>query len=508
MKQFGPYRFDDASRVLFRGGQEQSLTRKARDVLACLLAKHGRWVSKEEILDAVWQGTYVHPDNVKVLVHEVRAALQDDAKDPRFVRSEAGRGYLFVAETVDGDDPPAVDSRPVLVGRSRALAVLGDHFDAARAGDGRVVVVAAERGFGKTALCDHFARLVVTNAMLRATSASCPAEANRDVPLAVFRTALLRVALAQPRLPSHRVAALPAAWRAFLREDRPEDGHLSGDSVVLAEQLPAALTALSHDLPLLITIEDLQHADDVSLAVVAALAERPTPGRWLLLATVCPPEATGIAARLATSEAFGGGNGPAQGLTIGRLTVDDVVRYLDTRFGRDCLPAIAPVVHALGAGSPLLTVAAADGLVESGAVQRHGYEWRCHVEPPVMETLLPELLCPAISGQLAWLSRDELRTLEAASAVGATFTGTQVALALDVDATRVSRALDRLAARRLLIVAEPGTDGQGRDRPYRFRHPVFAHVLAEQAPMIDQIRALQRLAHPGEAQAPVPARSA
>ena len=81
MKQFGPYRFDDASRVLFRGGQEQSLTRKARDVLACLLAKHGRWVSKEEILDAVWQGTYVHPDNVKVLVHGRRPGPLLDRSD-------------------------------------------------------------------------------------------------------------------------------------------------------------------------------------------------------------------------------------------------------------------------------------------------------------------------------------------------------------------------------------------------------------------------------------------
>ena len=85
------------------------MTKKARDVLACLIEARGRWVTKTEILARVWPDTHVHPDNIKVLIHEIRVALHDDSRTPQFIRGERGRGYAFIGTTPDGPLPVFAD---------------------------------------------------------------------------------------------------------------------------------------------------------------------------------------------------------------------------------------------------------------------------------------------------------------------------------------------------------------------------------------------------------------
>ena len=97
MKYFAPFRFDETERTLWREHDLLPLTRKAADLLACLMNAQGKWVAKNAILSTVWPDTHVHPDNIKVLIHEIRQTLRDDARNPRFIRSESGRGYAFVA---------------------------------------------------------------------------------------------------------------------------------------------------------------------------------------------------------------------------------------------------------------------------------------------------------------------------------------------------------------------------------------------------------------------------
>jgi DNA-binding winged helix-turn-helix (wHTH) protein len=77
------------------------MTNKAREVLACLVDARGNWVPKSQILARVWPDTHVHPDNIKVLIREIRVALNDDARNPRFVRSSRGRGYAFIGRIGD-----------------------------------------------------------------------------------------------------------------------------------------------------------------------------------------------------------------------------------------------------------------------------------------------------------------------------------------------------------------------------------------------------------------------
>jgi hypothetical protein len=85
------------------------MTKKARDVLACLVEARGRWVTKTEILAYVWPDTHVHPDNIKVLIREIRLALHDDSRNPQLIRSERGRGYAFFGTATDRPLPVFAD---------------------------------------------------------------------------------------------------------------------------------------------------------------------------------------------------------------------------------------------------------------------------------------------------------------------------------------------------------------------------------------------------------------
>jgi protein kinase/serine/threonine-protein kinase len=74
-------------------------------VLVRLADEAGRVVSKEELLEAVWPETYVTDDAVWRCITELRQALGDRTRDPRFIETLPRRGYRLVAAV---DRPAAV----------------------------------------------------------------------------------------------------------------------------------------------------------------------------------------------------------------------------------------------------------------------------------------------------------------------------------------------------------------------------------------------------------------
>src|ERR1019366_8426576 len=57
--RFGPYQLRAAERVLYRDGHILPLTPKAIKTLLVLVKNHGRVVSKEDLMRAVWPGTFI-----------------------------------------------------------------------------------------------------------------------------------------------------------------------------------------------------------------------------------------------------------------------------------------------------------------------------------------------------------------------------------------------------------------------------------------------------------------
>ncbi|MEO6011893.1 MAG: alpha/beta fold hydrolase, partial [Vicinamibacteraceae bacterium] len=106
MVAFGEFRLDPANATLTRGTTPIALTPKAFGVLELLVARAGHLVTKDEFMDRLWPGVFVGDAVLKVCVREVRHALGDDVREPRFIETAHKRGYRFIA-TVTPTAPPA-----------------------------------------------------------------------------------------------------------------------------------------------------------------------------------------------------------------------------------------------------------------------------------------------------------------------------------------------------------------------------------------------------------------
>ena len=96
--RFDDFDLDVERRLLTRAGEPVPLTRKAFDLLALLVAERPRALSKQQVRDRVWPLTVVSESTVNSLLAELRSALGDDAREPRYIRTVHGFGYAFAAE--------------------------------------------------------------------------------------------------------------------------------------------------------------------------------------------------------------------------------------------------------------------------------------------------------------------------------------------------------------------------------------------------------------------------
>ena len=121
--RFGDYRFDVRSGRLWAGAREVRLTPKAAAVLKVLVTHAGQPVSKEDLFATVWSDTVVSDDALTSCVQELRRALADDPKQPRFIETRHRRGYQFVA-TISAASPGRAADSPTAAPDTTAIAVL------------------------------------------------------------------------------------------------------------------------------------------------------------------------------------------------------------------------------------------------------------------------------------------------------------------------------------------------------------------------------------------------
>ena len=109
---FGECRLDLDSRQLFRDGVEARLTPKAFELLTLLVQNRPKALAKAELSERIWKGTFVTEDGLPRLVNEVRNAIGDTAREPRWLRTVHGFGYAFAGDA----DAEAGTARPFGLG--------------------------------------------------------------------------------------------------------------------------------------------------------------------------------------------------------------------------------------------------------------------------------------------------------------------------------------------------------------------------------------------------------
>ncbi len=135
MIRFGPFQFDAGARLVSKGGAPVHLTAKAIDLLALLSAKQPDAVAKKDIHAHLWPDTFVPEVSLTTLIFELRSALGESARRPKYVRTVHGFGYAFQGDTGQDDatETPyciVIDGREIgllrgenLIGRARECRV-------------------------------------------------------------------------------------------------------------------------------------------------------------------------------------------------------------------------------------------------------------------------------------------------------------------------------------------------------------------------------------------------
>jgi DNA-binding winged helix-turn-helix (wHTH) protein len=104
--RIGDWTFHPLANELVRSGERRRLEDRAARTLALLCERAGEPVPHEEIVAAVWNGRSQSANSLPVVVGQLRRALGDDARNPRFIETVPKKGYRLVSQ------PGADEARP------------------------------------------------------------------------------------------------------------------------------------------------------------------------------------------------------------------------------------------------------------------------------------------------------------------------------------------------------------------------------------------------------------
>lgn len=533
--RFGSFRLSLINQCLWRNEQVVSLTPKAFAVLCHLVEHAGQLVSKEQLLNAVWPQTFVTDAVLKVCIREIRQALDDDAKNPRFIETAHRRGYRFIGKIQTTEpDPSARDFSPMfpasiqrspskthmttLVGRDVELAQLHQAWQRAVHGERQVIFVTGEPGLGKTALIETFLDRL-TDALTVATN-PLPVLIARGQCLDQYGSgeAYLPVLDALGRLCRGPARALlvellrrhAPTWLVqmpWLIKESERDAvareTLGATRERMLREFTETIEQLTLEVPLVLVLEDMHWSDYSTLDLMTALAQRREYTRLLVLATYRPVEVILSRHPLKTVKQELSTHRQCQELALEFLNESAVEQYLNTCMRDDPLAhQLAPVVHQRTEGNPLFMVSVMDYLLRQEMLIHDEHGWRCKIPIEQIETVVPDSIRQIIEKQVERLPADEQRLLEAMSiaGMGVEFSAMAVAALLDADLVLTEEACETLARHGQFIKAAGVSefpDGTVCAR-YSFTHQLYQNVLYDRIAPARRCRMHRQLGLAGE----------
>ena len=491
-------RLDLRRECLQRGAEEVPLRPKTFAVLRYLVRHADRLVTKDELLDRVWGDCYVSSMVLKVSISELRKALGDDSRTPRYIRTVHGRGYRFVGQLDVAEEPTADGRRGSLpnrrfCGRQIELRRLARCLDEARRGGRQIVFVSGESGIGKSALVETFLeRCRAGNGGLRVARGHCQpfAAAGEDYHPILESLENLGCAEGDGRLGAQLRRYAPS-WLArmpSLTPEKEDQGHPAPGPPSLRE-LAVAIEPLSAQAPWVQVLEDLQWCDPATLDLVLALARRRQPARFLLITTWRRP--AGMSGQRVESihrELVLHGQG--LDLPLSGLGPEAVAEYLAAR-----LPPAAAIGAELAEqlwrwteGHPAYLESLVEAWLREECLFARDGRWQLGARAA---EVVPRRPMARVEEELAALLPEERRLVEAASIVGLKLTAPQVAAAVSQEVVEVEERLESLADRGRFLRPVDGAEGRVG---YRFRHALEQKLLSRRVPPARRERLEARIA--------------
>jgi DNA-binding winged helix-turn-helix (wHTH) protein/predicted ATPase len=512
---FDPFCLDLTNECLWKDLQAIRLRPKAFMVLSYLVRHPGVLVTKEELIEAIWPGTFVGDGVLKVIVRQLRKALDDDPKQPRFIETAHRRGYRFISAIAaprqtdhlatlhtSVNTANTASSSQTVVGRDEALSRMRTSLHKMLGGERQVLFVTGEAGIGKTTLVDVFAQSLAFDPTIWTARGQCleqygASEAYLPVLEAIGRLCREHAQVVDvlrtnaPMWLLQMPSLLSASDREVLSREMSGATHER-----MLREMGGALEVLTADRPLVLILEDLHWSDYSTLDLISYLARPPQHASLMVIGTYRTPEliVSGHPLNAVKRELLA--KQQCDELPLEDLSEGQVAKYLALRFPDNRFPAkLATSIRQRTEGNPLFLVNAVEYLVAEKLIGLREQSWELLLDMENVKLGVPDSIKHMIDKQIDHLDVEEQRTLEAASIAGAEFSIAAVAGGLEEDASVVEDRCHKLA-REHQFIRECGMveASQGDVTPrYGFRHALYQNVLYERVSPSRRIQMHRRI---------------
>ena len=345
---------------------------------------------------------------------------------------------------------------PVLVGRDDFLTLAADRLAAVGAGAGQLLFIAGEAGIGKTRLLGSIERQARRGKFAVVRAAAFPGDAASFAGLLLDLASNL-ISAAEPALTdlgrslSSRVRAISAG----------ADGDAHHRRRLLVQDLVDLLASADAGTPLLMILEDLHWADELSLDVLGHLASRLATRPLLVAAAYRSDELyrhlpmRDLRARLLSQRL-------AEEIRLPRLELAQTATMVSAMLGRRAPGGVVAAVHKRSDGIPLHVEELLAAIDEQALTRQSG--------TMVLAAAVPDTLGDAVRSRAQQLTAGARDVTAAAAVIGRSFDFDLLTVVTEADAAGVASALRELQDVYLVL---PGAD----EVTFDFRHALIRETL-------------------------------
>jgi DNA-binding winged helix-turn-helix (wHTH) protein len=491
--RFDQFELDEANAWLQRNGQAVALAPTPFSLLCALARQPGSLLTKDALLDTVWGHQFVSESVLKTAISDLRAALGDNPREPRFIETVSRRGYRFIAVPAAELAPPpmpvpvpAIDvltgprESSSFVGRTDEVARLRRAWDRALGGQRAVAWVAGEPGIGKTTLIEQFMAGLGGVAVARGQCVDHYGTGEPYLPVLEALAELCRKdadlhALLRTVAPTW-LLQLPWLGTAEERDALRRELVGVGPDRMLRE-MGELLDRYTEQRPLLLVTEDLHWSDRGTIQLIDHVARRRGRARLMWLATFR------VAEVVATDHPL---NPLRRELRLHRLCdeivldpfaeteVADYIAQRSPSLARD--EDFVRALHERTDGVPLFVSSVVTEVMERT-------DEGAHAQARLAAVAVPENLAAIIDHYVDRLGSEQRALLAAAAVCGVEFRVDTLARALERDIASVALGCDELMREHVwLAPPRAAEDSDVLEPPYSFKHAMFRQVLYDRTP--------------------------
>lgn len=111
IKEFGKFRLDTERKILWHDCRTVAMPLKELELLCLLVENQGKLVTKNEILDTIWAGSFVEESNLTRHIYLLRKTLKDFGANGKLIENVPRRGYRFTGEAREIEDAELIIER-------------------------------------------------------------------------------------------------------------------------------------------------------------------------------------------------------------------------------------------------------------------------------------------------------------------------------------------------------------------------------------------------------------